>query len=140
MKMNMRLDNSLFDDLLTQAHEQPRLRMNYDLRNSPQDGSQRMLNALLPGTEVPVHRHRTSSETVILLKGSITEILYDESGIECGRYDLDEQNPGIQIPKMTWHTLEVHVPSVIFEAKDGAFEPTEPEDLLTARLRTEDRK
>lgn len=82
------ISNALLDKLLEEAAASPRLRMNMDLRNGPEDGSQRMLNGLMPGTGVPIHRHRASSETVVVLRGSVTEIFYDERGVECGRYEL----------------------------------------------------
>lgn len=128
----MIIDDRLLDFLLKQAAENPRLRISFDLRNSGQDQSQRMLNALLPETFVSVHRHRTSSETVILLRGKLDEVLYDENGIECGRYELDctKGNYGIQIPCGQWHTVIVHEPSVIMESKDGAFEALSNADII----------
>lgn len=84
----MVIDDKLLDSLLAQAAESPRLRTNFDLRNGPDDGSQRMLNAMLPGTQVPIHRHRDTSESFVVLRGSLTEIFYDESGVECARYEL----------------------------------------------------
>lgn len=130
-------------DLLAEAAENPRLRQNYDLRTTPEDNSQRMLNALLPGTKVPIHRHPNSSENVLLLQGKIIEILYEEDklgeGFERGMDAQDVMNCkrlketarivlnpsagsfGCIVPAGTWHTVEVLEPSVIYEAKDGKY-------------------
>ena len=128
----MIIDNKLFNTLLSQAEKSARLRMNYDLRTSGEDSSQRMLNALLPGTEVAIHRHRETTETVFILKGKIEEIFYDDNGNEYERYliDANSDNKGCVIPKATWHTIIVHEPSIIFEAKDGAFKPLTNDDIL----------
>ena len=117
------IDNKLISDLLGQAAVSPRLRQNYDLRTSSDDGSQRMLNALLPGTVVPIHRHPNSNESVILLCGKAVEILYDEAGREIGRCDLDPSsgNFGCVVPAGAWHSVIPLQPSVIYEAKDGRY-------------------
>lgn len=126
----MTIDNKLLDDLLAEAEASPRRRMNCDLRNSELDGSQRMLNALLPGTQMPIHRHRNSSETVLLLRGAMEEVFFNDNGVECGRVLLDKDNVyGINIPKGQWHTVVVHEPSVIMEVKDGPYEPLSAEDV-----------
>lgn len=134
----MEIDNILLDSLFEQAKISPRRRMNYDLRTSSADTSQRMLNALLPGTEVPIHRHEDTSETVVCLRGRLIEIMYEETSDyveeigdmmrhrgfrEISRHLLcpAEGRYGMQIPKGIWHTVEVLEPSVIFEAKDGAY-------------------
>ena len=139
----MVIDNKLISDLLAQAAENPRLRQNYDLRTSPEDNSQRMLNALLPGTKVPIHRHPYSTENVLLLQGKLIEILYEEDrigdGFErgmdaqdvvrgrrlrvVGRIELDPAAGrfGCVVPAGVWHTVEVLEPSVIYEAKDGRY-------------------
>ena len=126
------IDNTLLDDLLAQAAASPRLRMNYDLRTSADDKSQRMLNALLPGTVMPIHRHRDSAETVIILRGRFDEIFYDDSGVEVARYHLDPSTGefGVQVPAGQWHSLVALEPSVLFEAKDGAWEPLKQEDIM----------
>ena len=85
----MIIDQQILDDLSAQAKASPRLRMNMDLRNSPSDGSQRMLNALEPGTVMPIHRHRTSSETVVIIRGKIQWVFYDDDGNETERVTLD---------------------------------------------------
>ena len=117
------IDQNLLQKLFEQAKASDRRRQNYDLRTNAQDGSQRMLNALLPGTEVPVHRHPNSNENVILLVGRLDEVLFDENGNETERIHLGPSlgNYGCVIPANVWHTVEVIEPSVIYEAKDGKF-------------------
>lgn len=138
----------MLETLFAEAKENPRLRQNFDLRTSSADTSQRMLNALLPGTEVPIHRHEDTTETVICLCGKLDEIIYEEvvsyendmAGLlqgmdaqdvsrkvsyqEVQRIHLNpaEAKYGCQIPKGAWHTVEVFEPSVIFEAKDGVYQ------------------
>ena len=135
------------DALLAQLHDKAkaseRMRQNFDLRTTPEDGSQRMLNALEPGLHVPIHRHVKTSETVICLQGCFDEIFFEElpnmdagGPIHNGETAADETcfkevarfrvcpregTYGIQIPKMAWHTVEVYEPSTIFESKDGAY-------------------
>lgn len=137
-------DKDFLDSLLVQAGDSPRLRQNFDLRNSASDTSQRMLNALLPGTEVPIHRHEDTAETVVCLRGKLEEIIYEEvteyssemssrtadvvrevSFREVSRQLLcpAEGLCGMQIPAGVWHTVHVIEPSIIFEAKDGAYVP-----------------
>ena len=137
------INNELLSLLHKQAKQNKRRRQNFDLRTTPDDGSQRMLNVLEPDTQVPIHRHRNTSETAICIEGSIDWIFYEElpnmdSGVIAydGDFAIDEgsfkevaririspreQNFGIQIPPMTWHTIEVHEPSVIMESKDGPY-------------------
>ena len=123
----MQIDKELLERFFEQAKESPRLRMNYDLRTSAADTSQRMLNALLPGTEVPIHRHESTAETVVCLCGRLEELIYEEmpdgTFKEIARHLLcpSEGKYGIQIPAGAWHTIQVLEPSVIFEAKDGAY-------------------
>lgn len=124
MMMTMiKIDKTLISELFDKAVVSERKRMNYDLRTSPNDGSQRMLNALLPGTDVPIHRHPNSNENVLLLCGKLVEVLYDENGNEIARYHLDPSvgNFGCVVPDGAWHTVEVLEPSVIYEAKDGKY-------------------
>ena len=112
----MKIDNRLLDELTAQAQASPRLRMNFDLRDSVEDDSQRMLNALEPGTVLPIHRHRTTSETVVILRGRAVQYLYDDAGNEKGQ----------------WHRLEsLESGTVIVEMKDGAYEPIGPADILS---------
>ena len=117
------IDQNLLQELFEQAKASDRRRQNYDLRTNAQDGSQRMLNALLPGTEIPVHRHPKSNENVILLVGRLDEVFFDENGNETERIHLDPSigNYGCVVPANVWHTIEVIEPSVIYEAKDGKF-------------------
>ena len=138
----MEFDKEFLDKLFEQAKENPRLRQNFDLRTSSADTSQRMLNALQPQTEVAIHRHEKTAETVICLVGRLEEIIYEEvdeyvyevtsccddvirqkSFKEVSRQILSptEGKFGIQIPAGAWHTINVIEPSVIFEAKDGAY-------------------
>lgn len=119
----MTIDEKLLKQLFNQAAVNPRLRMNFDLRTSSEDGSQRMLNALLPGTRVPRHRHPYSSESVVVIRGAMDEILYDDSGAETERIHLSPAlgNYGCQVPAGVWHSVEVFEPTLIFEAKDGRF-------------------
>ena len=127
----MIIDKTILDNLLEQAKGNPRLRTNFDLRTSAEDGSQRMLNAMLPGTEVPIHRHPMSNENVILIKGRLDEVLYEEVTSADGKVTLEEVERihlcpedgvyGCQVPKGVWHTVEVIEPSVIYEGKDGKY-------------------
>jgi cupin fold WbuC family metalloprotein len=135
--MNL-FDKEFIDKLFADAVESPRLRHNYDLRNSADDTSQRMLNALMPGTEVPIHQHISTAETVVCLCGKIEEIIYDAEtvvGDNCAENIQYKEKSrhllcpklgtyGMQIPKGVWHTVNVIEPSVIFEAKDGAYIPS----------------
>lgn len=128
----MILNDELLDKIQKKAKESPRLRMNMDLRNSSEDKSQRMLNVLLPGTVVPIHRHRETSETTMIVRGKLFIVFYDDLGGQMERYLLDPTigNYGVQIPKGQWHSVEVVEPSAIFEVKDGPYTPLEPEDIL----------
>ena len=130
----MIIDSSLLDDLTAQAQASPRLRMNRDLRNSPSDQSQRMLNAIEPGSVLPIHRHRKSSETVVILRGHLRETFYDPAGQVTAAFDLipGAGTVALNIPLGQWHTAEaLETGTVILECKDGAYEPTGPEDILS---------
>ena len=114
--------------MTAKAKESPRLRMNLDLRNSPEDGSQRMLNALEPGTVMPIHRHLSSSETVAILRGKICWHFYDDSGKETESVVLDANGEPrcLNVEKGRWHSLEsLESGSVLFESKDGVYRPLE---------------
>ena len=119
----MELNKDLLGSLFEQAVVNPRLRQNLDLRTSSADNSQRMLNALLPGTVVPIHRHPMSTENVLILCGKLVEVFYDDNGNETERILLDPSvgNYGCVVPKGVWHAVEVLEPSVIYEAKDGKY-------------------
>ncbi len=142
MKIQL-INNNLLSTLHSKAEEHERRRLNFDLRTSAEDTSQRMLNALEPGTMVPIHRHLNTSETVICLNGCLDEVFYEElpnmdaggpvhdgetaiveSGFkEVARFRIcpKELIYGIQVPQGVWHSIEVYEPSTIFEAKDGAY-------------------
>ena len=135
------------EDLLSALHEEARgserLRQNYDMRTTAEDGSQRMLNVMEPGTHVPIHRHLKTSESMICLEGCLDWVFYEElpnvengGPVHDGEIAVDETSfkevarsrvcpreklYGIQVPKGAWHSIEVHEPSTIFEAKDGAY-------------------
>lgn len=119
----IQIDKKLINELFDKAVVSDRKRMNYDLRTSSNDGSQRMLNALLPGSIVPIHRHPHSNENVLLLCGKLVEVIYDTDGNETERIHLDPSmgNFGCVVPAGAWHTVEVLEPSVIYEAKDGKY-------------------
>ena len=119
----MEINKDFLGKLFEQAVVNPRLRQNFDLRTSANDNSQHMLNALLPGTVVPIHRHPQSTENVVLLCGRIVEVICDENGNEKERIHLDPTvgNYGCVVPQGAWHTVEVLEPSVIYEAKDGKY-------------------
>ena len=165
----MNIDKQLLDNLLAEAAESPRLRMNLDLRTSatsfagsgtssgqalPEDNSQRMLNALLPGTVLPIHRHSKTTETLVLLRGKMEEIFYEEGTVSewdgdsrckdlCRRRVLRETSrvlleaggevQGLSIPLGQWHTVNVLEPTVILECKDGRYEPLGKEDMIELR-------
>ena len=138
----IQIDKQLISELYDKAVVNPRLRQNMDLRNSGGDNSQRMLNALMPGTVVPIHRHPMSNETVICLSGKLVEIIFDNNGTEIERISLcpAEGRHGCQIPAGAWHTVEVYEPSVIFEVKDGAFGSDGSETLDAYKQRIADAK
>ena len=130
----MIITNDLFDNLTAQAKGNPRLRMNYDLRNGEEDQSQRMLNALEPGTEIPIHRYQQSSEVVTIIRGAIREYFYDENGkqVETITLRFGEGVPILVVPKGVWHNLEcLESGTIIYESKDGAYAPQKPEDIMS---------
>ena len=127
----MIIDQHILDELTAQAKASLRLRMNLDLRNSPADGSQRMLNAIEPGTVMPIHRHRTSSETVVCVRGHFEEYFYDESGNLVEVVDMVPGGVVLNVPIGQWHSLKsLESGTVLLECKDGAYEPLGPEDVL----------
>lgn len=127
----MIIDQHIIDELTAQAKASPRLRMNLDLRNSPSDGSQRMLNAIEPRTVMPIHRHRTSSETVVCIRGHFEEYFYDESGALVEVVDMVPGGVVLNVPIGQWHSLKsLESGTVLLECKDGAYEPLGPEDIL----------
>lgn len=129
----MVIDKTIFDELTAKAKENPRLRMAMDLRNTPEDQSQRMLNALEPGTILPIHRHHGSSETVVILRGRIRWIFYDENGNETERVTLDANGEPrmLNVEKNRWHSLEcLESGSVLYESKDGPYHPLEEDEIM----------
>ncbi len=131
----MKITQALLDSLTEQAKASPRLRMNYDLRNSAEDKSQRMLNAIEPGSVIPIHRHQKSTETVVCLRGKLVWEYYDELERICTEsieVSLNGPVVALNIPIGQWHTLRSLVSgTVIMECKDGAYEPQSPVDILT---------
>lgn len=105
--------------------------MNYNLHESLDAKAQRLLNVLLPGTPLPVHRHTHTAETYVLLRGKMFVVFYNDLGEQVDRFLLDPTtgNYGVQIPKGQWHGVEVIEPSTIFEVKDGPYMPLQPEDI-----------
>ena len=129
----MIIDNIILDKLTAQAKESPRLRMNLDLRNSDADSSQRMLNVLMTDTVIPIHRHTETSETVIVCRGKVREEFYDAEGNKTAEFVMEAggECPGIQVPMGQYHTLVcLEDGSVIFEAKDRAYDPVGTEEFL----------
>ena len=127
----MVIDKLLLDELTEQAKASPRLRMNMDLRNGPEDGSQRMLNALEPGTVMPVHRHRGSSETCVCIRGHFEEYFYDEDGVLTDTIDMVPGGVVLNIEKGQWHGLRcLESGTVLLEAKDGPYEPLGEGDVM----------
>ena len=129
----MRFDKALFDSVAEEAIRSLRLRMARDMRTTPEDMSQRMLNAIEPGTVLPIHRHRKSTETCIVLRGAAEEIFYDDNGLETERVVMRPGSDccGVNIEVGRWHKIVSLEPgTVIFEAKDGAYEPTSEKDIL----------
>lgn len=126
------IDDKLLDEISAQAGASPRLRMNYNIHESLSSPCQRLINVLLPGTVLPVHRHRHTAETYILLRGRLAVVFYDSLGVETDRFFLDpaEGNYGVNIPAGQWHTVAVIEPSAIFEVKEGPYAPLEPEDMI----------
>ena len=130
----MIIDQKLLDDLSAQAKANPRLRQSYDLRTTPKGQSQRMLNALEIGTILPIHCHKTSTETLVMVRGKLCEDFYNDKNeiIESIILEAGGEVPMIQIPVGQWHSLEVlDEGTIIFEAKDGAYEPLLQDDVLT---------
>ncbi len=130
----MIITQAILDDLTRQAQSSPRLRMAMDLRNSPEDKSQRILNAIEPGSPLPIHRHRNTNETVTCLRGRIVEEFYDDLERRCT--DAIELRPDgpvvvVNIPAGQWHTVKaLESGTVILECKDGPYEPLGEEDIL----------
>jgi cupin fold WbuC family metalloprotein len=131
MYQAMTIDTQILDELTDKAKASPRLRMNYDLRNSSEDNSQRMLNAIEPGTIVPIHRHKNTSETVVCIRGHFEEYLYDEEGRLTETIDMHPGGLVLNIPPGQWHSLKsLESGTVLIEMKDGAYEPLTEDNIL----------
>lgn len=130
----MKISQALLDQLSEQAKASPRLRMNLDLRNSVEDQSQRMLNAIEPGSPLPIHRHKNTSETVVCLRGRLVEEFYDELERICTEaIELSPNGPvvALNIPAGQWHTVKaLESGTVILEMKDGPYSQLGKEDVL----------
>ena len=129
----MIITEAILDELSAKAKENPRLRQSFDLRNSAEDNSQRMLNALELGTVMPIHRHRNTSETCICIRGHFEEYFYDENGNLTETIDMVPGGVVLNIEKGQWHSLKcLESGTVLFEAKDGPYHPLSPEDIMEA--------
>ena len=130
----MKITQAILDELTAKAKESPRLRMNLDLRDSAEDTSQRMLNAIEPGSPLPIHRHQNTSETVICLRGRLVEEFYDDLERTCtDRIELSPNGPvvALNIPAGQWHTVHaLESGTVILEMKNGKYEPLSDVDIL----------
>ena len=127
----MIIDEKTLHNLTAAAKASPRLRMNLDLRNSPEDGSQRMLNAIEPETVMPIHRHRSSSETVVCVRGHFEEYLYDDSGALVETVDMVPGGNVLNVPAKQWHSLKsLESGTVLLECKDGPWAPLGEGDVM----------
>ena len=127
----MIITKEILDNLSEQAKANPRLRQAMDLRNGSEDLSQRMLNALEPGTVMPIHRHKGSSETCVCIRGHFEEYFYDEQGNLTDTIDMVPGGVMLNIEKGKWHSLKcLESGTVLFEAKDGPYQPLSPEDIM----------
>lgn len=129
----MIITQHILDELSAKARASERLRMNMDMRNGPEDLSQRMLNALEPGTVMPIHRHHDSSETVVIVRGKIQWVFYDDNGFETERILLDADGDlrMLNVEKDRWHSLVcLESGSVLYESKDGPYHPLEEDEIM----------
>lgn len=131
----MKITQAILDKFTEEAKASPRLRMNMDLRNSDSDSSQRMLNAIEPGSPIPIHRHQKTSETVVCLRGRLVEEYYDELERFCtDSIELSPNGPvvALNIPAGQWHTVRaLESGTVILEMKNGEYEPITAVDILS---------
>jgi cupin fold WbuC family metalloprotein len=128
----MIIDKNLLDNLSEQAKASPRLRCNLDLRNSAEDKSQRMLNALEPGTLMPIHRHKGSSETCVCVRGHFEEYFYDENGNLTDTINMVPDGIVLNIEKGQWHSLKcLETGTILLESKDGAYRPLDEDEIFT---------
>jgi len=129
----MLIDEKLLDVVTSKAKVSERLRMNFNLHDSLNAKAQRLLNALEPGTVLPIHRHRETAETYIVLRGSIKVLFYTDDRVLTNEFVVNplDRVYGVHIPEGQWHTLEVlESGTVIFEVKDGPYMPLMEEDKL----------
>ena len=130
LKKNMVITRDILDELSAKAKASERLRCNLDLRNSAEDQSQRMLNALEPGTIMPIHRHNGSSETCVCIRGHFEEYFYDESGNISETIDMIPGGVVLNIEKGQWHSLKcLESGTILLEAKDGAYRPLQEDEI-----------
>lgn len=133
----MVITQAILDELSRQANESPRLRANLDLRNTPEDLSQRMLNAIEPGTVMPIHRHRGSSETCVCVRGHFEEFFYDENGNLTDTIDMVPGGAILNIERGQWHSLRsLESGTVLFEAKDGPYHPLAEDEIMEVKTAT----
>lgn len=128
--MDMVITQEILDELIEKAKASERLRANMDLRNSPEDLSQRMLNALEPGTVMPIHRHLNTSETCVCIRGHFEEYFYDENGNLTDTIDMIPGGAILNIEKGQWHSLKcLESGTILFEAKEGPYAPLAPDEI-----------
>lgn len=131
----MVIDNKILEGLTAKAKENPRLRCNLDMRNTADDQSQRMLNALEPGTVMPIHRHKSTSETCVCIRGHFEEYFYDDNGNLTDTIDMIPGGVVLNIEKGQWHSLKcLESGTVLLEAKDGAYRPLQDDEILSVQL------
>ena len=134
MLNNGKITQGLLDSLTEQAKSSPRLRMNLDLRDLDSDNSQRLLNAIEPGSQLPKHRHQKTSETMVCLRGKLQVEYYDELERICSDSFILEPNGfnvAVSIPMGVWHTVHsLESGTCILELKSGAYEPLSDVDIL----------
>ena len=132
----MVIDKQKLVSLSFQAASNPRLRFGFDMRTTNQDNSQRLLNAMEPGTIIPIHRHQTTSETMVMVRGKLIERFYDDFGNVTNEFVMEPlgEYSLIQVPANQWHSLEVLEPgTIIFEAKDGRYHPLAEDDIMNIK-------
>lgn len=130
--MKVEINDKLINSIIPKTLESGRLRMNYNIHESLDESVQRLLNVLLPGTKIPIHRHKNTDETYILLRGRMDILFYSDNGEVFERYQLDPHKGeyGLNVPKGQWHTLNVISESAVFEVKEGPYKPFSEEDIL----------
>ena len=128
----MLIDEQFLDGIRVQAQASPRLRMNYNLHESLDAPAQRLINVVEPGTKFQIHRHQNTSASTFVIRGRVDILFWNDNKEIIARYNLDPKKGlyGVNVPKNTWHSLEVLEPSVIFEVKDGPYSPLSDEDIL----------